>query len=212
MSSKILLPDKQGEACPVVWRQVEGAGGGCASPQEPAAQRAQLEQQYQQRVHEARAAGLREGEAAARNRAAAELQVVIERLSQAIQEIAGLRARLRREAEADLVRLSLAIARRVVRRELAMDPDALHGLVMAALEKLQGQDISRVKVHPSHAALVKACLQKAVSGSVVEVIADPSRQPGAVIFETAHGNLDASVDAQLEEIERGLVDRLRKQP
>ena len=65
-----------------------------------------------------------------------------------------LRARLRREAEADMVQLALAIARRVLRRELAVDPDALHGLVLAALEKLQGAgDLAAYRVHPSHAAL-----------------------------------------------------------
>ncbi len=42
------------------------------------------------------------------------------------------------------------------------------------------------------------------------MIADPSRQPGDVVFETERGNLDASVDSQLLEIERGLTDRLRK--
>jgi flagellar biosynthesis/type III secretory pathway protein FliH len=45
----------------------------------------------------------------------------------------------------------------------------------------------------------------------VEVIADPSRAVGTVIFETQHGNLDASVESQLQEIERGLADRLRRQ-
>ena len=49
-----------------------------------------------------------------------------------------------------MVQLSLAIARRMLRRELAVDPDALHGLVLAALEKLQAQEICRVRVHPSH--------------------------------------------------------------
>jgi flagellar assembly protein FliH len=44
----------------------------------------------------------------------------------------------------------------------------------------------------------------------VEVIADASREPGAVVFETERGNLDASVDAQLREIERGLADCLRR--
>jgi flagellar assembly protein FliH len=43
----------------------------------------------------------------------------------------------------------------------------------------------------------------------VEVIADPSAEPGAVIFETDRGNLDASLESQLKEIERGLADRLR---
>jgi vacuolar-type H+-ATPase subunit E/Vma4 len=140
---------------------------------------------------------MREGEIAGRNRAGAEMQPVIERLTRSIQEIANLRARLRREAEADVVQLALAIARRVIRREVAADPDALRGLVLAALEKLQGQEISRVKVHPAHAAVVKAGLQQAVSGGVVEVLSDSSRELGSVIFETTRGNLDASVETQL---------------
>jgi flagellar assembly protein FliH len=172
---------------------------------------AQLETRYQQKVREAHAAGMREGEIAGRNRAGADMQPVMERLARSIQEIANLRNRLRREAEADVVQLALAIARRVIHREMAADPDALRGLVLAALEKLQGQEISRVKVHPAHAALVKSCLQQALSAGVVEVVSDQSRELGSVIFETSRGNLDASVDSQLQEIERGLADRLRKQ-
>ena len=172
---------------------------------------AQLQQQSEQRARDAHAAGLREGEASGRQRAAGELQPVIDRLARSIEEIGGLRARLRAEAEADLIQLSLAIARRVIRRELAVDPEALHGLVLGALEKLQGQEISRVRVHPGHAALVTESLRRNSASAKVEVIADPSRAVGTVIFETQRGNLDASVEAQLQEIERGLADRLRRQ-
>jgi flagellar assembly protein FliH len=215
MSSRIVLPGENSGVGPVQWRKV---GTTVISPEaakdsaaDPSVQIAELEARYQQRVREAHAAGAREGEIAGRNRAAAEMQPVIERLTRSIQEIANLRARLRREAEADVVQLALAIARRVIHREVAADPDALRGLVIAALEKLQGQEISRVKVHPSHVATVKAGLQQALSGGVVEVIADSSHELGSVIFETTRGNLDASVNSQLQEIERGLTDRLRKQ-
>jgi flagellar assembly protein FliH len=214
MSSKIVLPGDERGVGPLAWRQVGRAGAAPQSAKEPAdsaAQMAQLEAQYQQKVREAHAAGVREGEMAGRNQAAAELQPVIERLTRSIQEIANLRARLRREAEADVVQLALAIARRVIHREVTSDPDALRGLVLAALEKLQGQEISRVKVHPAHVATVKSGLQQAVSGGLLEVLADSSCELGSVIFETARGNLDASVDSQLREIERGLTDRLRKQ-
>ena len=215
MSSKIVLPGNEREVGPVLWRQVGPAGAPAQAPAEPepdaAAQLAQLEAQHRQKVREAHAAGVREGEIAGRNRAAAEMQPVVERLTRSIQEIANLRARLRHEAEADVVQLALAIARRVIRREVAADPDALRGLVMAAIEKLRGQEISRVKVHPAHAALVKSGLQEVMSGGLVEVLPDASRELGSVIFETARGNLDASVDSQLSEIERGLTDRLRKQ-
>ena len=176
MSSKVIAPDDPRQGSPVIWRQVVvGASAPSAAQATPSvaevaaeaeARISQLERQYQQKVRESHAAGQREGETAGRNRAAAELQPILERLASSIQEIANLRARLRREAEADVVQLALAIARRVVRRELSADPDALRGLVLAALEKLQGQEISFVKVHPSHVALVTACLQRATSGGV----------------------------------------------
>ena len=177
MSSRVFPPDDDRPASPLVWRQVGAAAAAGEAAPDPSARLAQLETLYRQKALEA----------------TAELQPVLERLGRAIEEIANLRARLRWEAEADVVQLALAIARRVIRRELASDPDALRGLAMAALEKLQGQEIARVKVHPSHVAMVK------------------SRAVGSVIFETTRGNLDASVDSQLQEIERGLADRLRKQ-
>jgi flagellar assembly protein FliH len=216
MSSKVRQPDETSGVVPLVWRQMRasGTGGAVVDSDDPPDSRerlAQLQQQYEQRAREAHAAGLREGEAAGRQRAAAELQPVIDRLARSMEEIGGLRARLRAEAEADLIQLSLAIARRVLRRELAIDPEALHGLVLGALEKLSGQEISRVRVHPAHAALVTESLRQNSTSAKVEVIADPSRQLGAVIFETQRGNLDASVESQLQEIERGLADRLRRQ-
>ena len=217
MSSKVHTAEESAGAEAISWRQVYTAGPpaqGAASVEEPpdSAQRmAQLQKQYEQRVRDAQAAGQREGEAAGRARAAAELQPAIDRLARAVEEIGGLRARLRAEAEADLVALALAIARRVLRRELAIDPDALHGLVLGALEKLHGQEICKVRVHPSHAALVSNSLRQNSASALVEVVADPSREVGAVIFETQRGNLDASVESQLQEIERGLADRLRRQ-
>ena len=39
---------------------------------------------------------------------------------------------------------------------------------------------------------------------------DTSLLPGEVFFETAQGMLDASVDTQLREIERGLIDKLSR--
>ncbi|MGA2272285.1 MAG: FliH/SctL family protein [Bryobacteraceae bacterium] len=215
MSSKVLPPDDAAGAVRFAWKQVPRPESGAAKGPagrgpDPAEATARLERQAEQRAREAHAAGFREGEAAGKQRAAVELEPVLERLTRSIGEMAGLRGGMRREAEADTLRLALEIARRVLRREMAVDPDALRGLVRAALEKLEGQEISRVKVHPSHAPLVSDLLRKSGAGQPVEVVADASQAPGAVIFESERGNLDASVDAQLGEIERGLADCLRR--
>src|ERR1700693_3503863 len=116
MSSRVLLPDDPRSAAPVVWRQMHAAGGSrpAASGEEEAGfheRLAQMQQQCEQRVRDAHTAGAREGETAGRNRAAAELQPVMDRLARSIEEVGSLRARLRSEAEGDLIHLALAIAR-----------------------------------------------------------------------------------------------------
>lgn len=213
MSSRLLPPDRPQPVERLLWRQVGAASPPAAAataPPPPAATAEDLRRECDQRVADARAAGLREGEAAGRGRAIAEGQAVLERLTRSIEEIASLRSRLRREAEADTVKLALAIARRVIRRELAVDPAALHGLVLAALEKLNAQEICRVRVHPSQVSPVADLLRNTGAGVPIEVVPDGSRDPGAVVFETDRGNLDASVESQLGEIERGLADALRR--
>jgi flagellar assembly protein FliH len=224
MSSKVLPDDESHQVSRVAWRQVAGAAGSgrAAStpgpteprredPAENAATLERLRRECEQRVAEARASGLREGEAAGRKSAADEARPVLERMAKAIDEIASLRPRLRREAEADLVKLAIAIARRVIRREVAIDPEALHGLVLAAFEKLQAREICRVRAHPSQAAALAALLRQRAGGAPIEVVPDPSGDPGSAVFETERGNVDASVETQLGEIERGLADVLRRQ-
>lgn len=204
MSSKLLREERGVE--PMAWRRVgpmDGLPDGPLVGQDG-------ERVIEQRLLEAHAAGLREGEAAGQRRAAAELQPVIARLVRSIDEISGLRPRLRREAERDVVQLALAIARRILARELSVDPDAMRGLVLGALERLRSQEISRVRVDPAQEPAVTACLRQTITDRTVEVIADPACERGAVVFETERGSLDASVESQLQEIERGLTDRLRR--
>ena len=212
MSSKLLREERGVE--PMAWRRVGPEDDGrFLTPDGPltlGSAGQEGERVIEQRLREAHTDGLREGEAAGQRRATAELQPVIERLVRSIDEISGLRPRLRREAERDLVQLALAIARRILARELSVDPDAMRGLVLGALEKLRSQEISRVRVHPAQEPVVTACLRQTITDRTVEVIADPACERGAVVFETERGSLDASVESQLQEIERGLTDRLRR--
>ncbi|MGH9660633.1 MAG: FliH/SctL family protein, partial [Bryobacteraceae bacterium] len=138
--------------------------------------------------------------------AATRLDAKLDELARAIESMATLRPRIRRETEAELVRLALAIARRVLRRELTVDPDAIAGIVKAAFEKREARETLRVRVHPNDSERVARRLADA--GAQVDVVADAALPSGGVILETARGALDASVDTQLAEIERGFADLL----
>jgi flagellar assembly protein FliH len=193
---------------PIVWPAADDSAAQVASPGQPSAGPPDRLQASEPLLREAREAGFREGEAAARSQAQAEIRPVAERLARTIEELAALRPRLREQAEEDLIRLAVAIARRVVRRELTIDPQAIAGLVKAALQQLASEEEVRVRVHPGEEAAVRACLAGA-ERAAVQVTADPGLERGSAVFETQRGNLDASAEAQLAEIERGLTDRFR---
>ncbi|MGA2715252.1 MAG: FliH/SctL family protein [Bryobacteraceae bacterium] len=163
----------------------------------------------EQRVRESWQQGFDAGEAAARQTLESEVRVRVEKLAATIAEVAGLRSETIRRAEVDTVRLSIEIARRVLHRELSVDPSALEALIKAALEKLRQQEVHRVRVYPGEEKLMRSCLEQAGRGQAIEVIGDPSQSRGGVFFEISRGALDASVDTQLREIERGLTDELR---
>ena len=211
-SSRVLKPNELSTVTPLWWDGGDASGGRTDQPLRNAVRLdASLSQGSREHIErEAYERGFSEGQNIARSQAQAEAQPVIERLSRSLVEISSLRPRLRREAERDLVKLAIAIARRVLHRELTLDPASLEGLIRVALEKLESRELCRVRVHPDQEETLRSLLERFSNSHSVEVIPDKTLSPGDVLLETPHGTIDASVDAQLSEIERGFADRIQK--
>ena len=213
MSSKLI----RGEAIatePVAWRRVSSseaiAGDGQPSSYigEPGAPAGSRAGSVEQRLQAAHRLGFEEGEAAARQRSAALVEAMQKTLARSIEEITGSRLRYRREAERDVVALALAVARRILHRELTVAPEALLGVVKAALDKMEAREVQQVRVSRQDAPLLRQFFEQMGAPQRIEVIADASLAPGGVKLESSRGLLDASVDTQLSEIERGFADLL----
>ena len=148
-------------------------------------------------------AGREQGEQHAR----AALKPVLERLGASIAEIVNMRPDLRRGAEKDAVELSLQIARRVLHRELSIDGNALNALARVVFDRLGRSETWQLTVHPQFADAIRGSLP-AGSADRVRLNIDPSCAPGTFVVRSEDGSIDASVDSQLAEINRGLTDRL----
>ena len=223
MLSRVLTEDAA-DARPVAWRQGAAAMPAKETPPPPPtappdhspapdvlqlrARITEMSAAAEQQARQAYETGLRTGEGAARKALEAETRAAIDRLTATIVDIAATRSDVIHRAEADTVRLAIEIARRVLHREVTVDPNALEALTKAALHKLQSQEIHRVRVHPEHEKMVRASLQQCGRGQGIEVIADASQPPGGILFDIGRGALDASVGTQLDEIVRGLTDQL----
>jgi len=181
-------------------------------PSGPEAERIRdlLLKEFQSRIERERAQAFESGREAGGSAARQELQAPLERVARSLAELASCRTRYRRETEREVVQLALEIARRILRRELTIDPEAILGLVRAGLESVSLREVLEVRVHPAHAETVRLCLNKLGAPAALAVIADPHLEPGALLVETRRGGFDASADAQLEEIQRGFADVLEQ--
>ena len=209
MSSRI-LDSSSAEIRPFIWRSggrpETSAQRTTDTPSDSKVRAAELESVGTRRFADGREQGRREGMAEGEKRAMAELTPVMRRLTQSIEEVVRLGPQMRHDAEAEMVRLAIAIAKRVIHRELSVDPAALLGISKAALDAIDVRELHRVRVHPDDARLMTEELQRLSLPKQVEVVGDARLERGAVILETTRGTLDASVGVQLSEIERGLID------
>jgi flagellar assembly protein FliH len=205
MSSKILGGDQPLTATPMSWRMV-------ASTNDPRARgsHADAEREAARKLDQARREAFAEGMAAGRQQAEELFRPAVQGLAETLDSLARLRENIREETTQDLVHLAISIAARVIHREVGVDPDALGGLVQAAFAKLQSREINRVRMHPTMEALLRKVLEQAGAAKNLVLTPDPSLKPAEVFFETSQGILDASVETQLREIERGLIDKLER--
>ncbi len=210
MLSKV-LKDTGVKLAPVPWCRHVISSAAAGSGAEAAGLRArivELEALVETKSRQAHAAGARAGEESARQSLESAVRETVQQLTATIAELADTRAETIRRAEGDTVRLSVEIARRILHREISLDSSALEALIKAAMEKLQAQEVHRVRVHPDQEKLVQACLDGIGRGQSILVVSDPVQPKGGVVFELNSGFMDASVDTQLAEIERGLTEQL----
>ena len=158
------------------------------------------------RIEEAIGRGRAEGEASVRQALNQQLETEMARAARLMDELIAAGPRLRRRAEEDMVRLAVAIARRVLHREITVDGDAILGLVKAAFGRIDQREIVQIRTDSASMGAMQRIIQTLDAGRRINLVVDATLQPGSLILETSRGQLDASVETQLNEIQRGFTD------
>ncbi|MBI4229954.1 MAG: hypothetical protein HY608_03880 [Planctomycetes bacterium] len=162
---------------------------------------------------EGRKEGLASGEEAARE---ALSQALAERIDKTAEALAAIVRSAREaaellapEAEAFLVRLSLAIARKILGREASADRQALERAVREAAAGALSAPALRIRLHPDTLrdwGRDLPRLAKAIAGIAgLCAVADPSVEPYGCVVESPEGAYDAQISTQLTAIERHLL-------
>jgi flagellar assembly protein FliH len=136
------------------------------------------------------------------DRAAAELRG---QLAATLDELASLRVDLAARAEKDLVRLALAIAHKIVQREVRVDHEIALTLTRVALARVHSRAGAVVRLHPDDYSYVSAHRARLNSEAAIELVEDRNVSPGGCIVQSEMGEIDARIEQQFAEIEQDFL-------
>jgi flagellar assembly protein FliH len=186
-----------------------------AAPASPVPAQAELEAQLQalqtrhrRELDEAVQRTRQECEARAQSLLQAEVEPWLKRMANSIEDIATVKQRYLAESEDQLVRLAVAVARRILYREIQVDTEALFGLIHAATQRAELRELNRILLNPKDHQALLPHLERLQLPPRVEIVSDQALERGALLLESTSGILDASIQAQLDEVERGFIDLL----
>jgi flagellar assembly protein FliH len=156
-----------------------------------------------ERIRElARAEGYDQGHSAGQEHGAAEISSAASALGEAFRGVQELREEVLDALERDAIELALALARKILAGAFQARPELVVEVVQGALRRIGDRRSITVLVNPADLELVKASIGDITAqGSGVELCelqSDERVAPGGAIVRTSDGEVDASVQTQLE--------------
>ena len=142
-----------------------------------------------------------------------EERIAVERagIVKACEEFDGVRKKYLAGVEAEVVKLALAIAARVLHREAKLDSLLLTGVVRVALEKVAEDSATVLRVPVGAIEMWRKAFVTSPESSL-QVVGDERLSAGECVLDTNVGRVELGVSAQLEEIERGFFDLMEQRP
>lgn len=204
---RLSLRDIEADAREQLARAREEADGVVTAARERAGEigAAAMEEGYRQ--------GYQQGVADARRetieQVAEQTGLAIEALARAAATMEASRAELENAALADVVKLAIAIARRVTKRQGLIDPGVLSENLREAVKQLIRRDDVRVAIHPDQRAALDQMLARLKIEwpqiERVEIMEDDSISPGGCRVSGGQGEIDAALETQLDRIAADLI-------
>lgn len=178
---------------PVVIGVTRSADSGGAGTQDRIAEREK--QAYQDGLRR----GQKDGFHAGMREAAATMAPIIAALNRPLAELDA-------QLETQLVEMTLAIARQIIRRELKLDPGQIIAVIRESLAVLPAASPRvRIMLHPEDIALVRESMPGIETGEGVQLIEDPSLTRGGCRVVTDISQIDATVESRIAAIATQLL-------
>ena len=154
---------------------------------------------------EAFAKGFAQGERSGAEASATRVEAMLHRLAHTLEDLVRLRSEMIHKTEHQVVQLAIAVATRIVRREVAIDRELLVAMARVALDRLGDSASARIRLHPDDYTAIQRLGSRTSDSGAVQIVSDPHIHRGGCVVESDFGLIDVSIDAQVEELTRSLL-------
>ena len=138
----------------------------------------------------------------------AEFRTAREALARAHTKIQDLQNQFCRDAEKQLLGLSMEIARKVLMQEIKAGRHEVDPIVREALNRLPARVDAVVHLHPDDLARCELASQgeDASGANDVKFVADAGIRRGECLVRTSHGTVESSIEGHIDEIAQALAE------
>jgi flagellar assembly protein FliH len=156
--------------------------------------------------------GLAQGERTGAESVLSRLDTLLESLRLAAAEMDRMRTDAARTHEWELVQLALAVAGKIVEREVRQDPDMVAAIVQSALARVEHAERVTVRLNPADAERLNGrhsgVLETLAAGATtVRFEADEHIRPGGCLVESDRGDVDARLEQRFRVVEEAFHAR-----
>jgi len=159
------------------------------------------------------AKGFARGEKAGIESGNEKIESVVNRINKGLSELRKIRQDIYLETEQEIVKLAMAIARKIVCNEITVNKNAVVNVVKEAVKKVDGSERVKVKLSIKDFQFIKnekpAIIDKITNIENVGFEMDESISDGGCIIETESGDIDARIEKQFQAVEEAF-ERLNK--
>jgi flagellar assembly protein FliH len=119
-----------------------------------------------------------------------------------------------RKHEGEMVRFLLALARRILRQEFPHAEETVAETLREAIRQAEDRKKIRIHLHPKDYEFFKAHPERLPfplqeeNPDGAKLVADPSLLRGGCLIETPFGDIDATLDSQLDQITAGIWEKI----
>jgi flagellar assembly protein FliH len=152
--------------------------------------------------------GYSQGEKTGMEIAGRQVDAAMKKLGDTILEISSLRSAIYAQAECEVVKLAVEVAKKIVHREIQADPHIIQTLVRVALSHVAERSSVTIHLNPAdHGYLIEQRSELSENeGRDISLLADKSIEPGGCLIQTDCGDVDARIEEKFREVEHSFFE------